>query len=421
MAEFDPLAAQRDNAGDITAELEAAGFTDLEEIGRGGFGVVYRCRQPHLDRTVAVKVLAADPAPDGLERFLREQRAMGRLSGHPHIVTVLQVGTTPAGRPYLVMPYHRYGSLDATIRRTGPLNWADTLNLGMALAGALEAAHQAGVVHRDVKPANILLTEYGDAQLADFGIARISGGFETGTGVITGSPRSPPPRSSPGRAPPRHRTSTASARAVLRAYRARRVRTPQRRATRRPVRADHHRAGAGSADPAIPDAVTAVIGHAMAAEPTARPRTAAEFGDELRDARTRAGAHADDDPPLAGTQAEPGSRRRLRRRSSGRPPRRRPWCAGHGCSTPCGRRGGVGWCSSMRPPGTASPPSQPSGVKCSPPEGTAVAWLSVDNDDNNLVWFLAHLIEAIRRVQPTLGRDSVRYSRTTATTPTATC
>ncbi len=120
MAEFDPFATQRDNAGDITAELEAAGFTDLEEIGRGGFGVVYRCRQPHLDRTVAVKVLAADPAPEDLERFLREQRAMGRLSGHPHIVTVLQVGTTAAGRPYLVMPYHRYGSLDATIRRTGP-------------------------------------------------------------------------------------------------------------------------------------------------------------------------------------------------------------------------------------------------------------------------------------------------------------
>ena len=75
----------------------AAGFEDPEEIGRGGFGVVYRCSQPELDRTVAVKVLTADLEPDNLERFVREQVAMGKLSGHPHIVTIFQVGTTATG------------------------------------------------------------------------------------------------------------------------------------------------------------------------------------------------------------------------------------------------------------------------------------------------------------------------------------
>jgi serine/threonine protein kinase len=99
MAEFDPLATQRDAIVGITAELDAAGFEDAQEIGRGGFGVVYRCRQPELDRTVAIKVLTADLDPENLERFLREQRAMGQLSGHPHIVNILQVGATGSGGP----------------------------------------------------------------------------------------------------------------------------------------------------------------------------------------------------------------------------------------------------------------------------------------------------------------------------------
>ncbi|QSE81429.1 serine/threonine-protein kinase [Rhodococcus koreensis] len=416
MAEFDPFATQRDNAGDITAELEAAGFTDLEEIGRGGFGVVYRCRQPHLDRTVAVKVLAADPAPEDLERFLREQRAMGRLSGHPHIVTVLQVGTTAAGRPYLVMPYHRYGSLDATIRRTGPLNWADTLNLGIALAGALETAHRAGIVHRDVKPANILLTEYGDAQLADFGIARISGGFETGTGVITGSPAFTAPEVLAGQSPTPASdiySLGASLFCALTGHAAFERRSGEQlvaqfvRITTEPV--------PDLRDPAIPAAVTAVIGHAMAAEPTARPHTAAEFGDELRDTQARAGALADVPtvapesvpvptetpagtqrvrraPPTPATKFRPPTApkalvRRARLLEALRAARRRRLVLIH---APAGY-------------GKSTLAAQWREVLVS--GGTAVAWLSVDNDDNNLVWFLAHLIEAIRRVQPTLGHD----------------
>src|SRR5262245_51667286 len=89
-----PLKTQRAVIPEITAELAAAGFADAHEVGRGGFGVVYRCNQVALDRTVAVKVLTAYLDEENRERFVREQRAMGRLTGHPNIVGVLQVGTT---------------------------------------------------------------------------------------------------------------------------------------------------------------------------------------------------------------------------------------------------------------------------------------------------------------------------------------
>ncbi|WP_281205039.1 protein kinase domain-containing protein [Nocardia shimofusensis] len=172
----------------IAEELSAAGFEDAEEIGRGGFGVVYRCLQPALNRTVAVKVLTAELDEENRARFFREQQAMGRLTGHPNIVTVLQVGATASERPFLVMPYHPWGSLDARIREQGPLPVDTVLRIGVKIAGALESAHRLGIVHRDVKPANILLTDYGEPVLTDFGIARVVGGFQTASGTLTGSP-----------------------------------------------------------------------------------------------------------------------------------------------------------------------------------------------------------------------------------------
>ncbi|QSE92830.1 protein kinase [Rhodococcus pseudokoreensis] len=184
----DPLRTQRDTDTATTDELRAAGFDDAREIGRGGFGVVYRCSQSALDRAVAVKVLSGDLDDESRARFLREQRAMGRLTGHPNVVSVLEVGVTPSGRPFLVMPYHPQDSLDTLIRQHGPLTDAEALRLGVKIAGALETAHRFGIVHRDVKPSNILLTDYDEPALTDFGIAHITGGFQTATGTITGSP-----------------------------------------------------------------------------------------------------------------------------------------------------------------------------------------------------------------------------------------
>lgn len=155
MAEGDPHATQQNLGSGIAGELRNAGFDDVEEVGRGGFGIVYRCTQPELDRTVAVKVLTSDLDPDNLDRLLREQRAMGRLSGHPHIVTILQVGATASGRPLIVMPYHA-NSLEALIRRHGPLDWGEAVSVGVKLAGALEAAHLVGTLHRGKHPAERL-------------------------------------------------------------------------------------------------------------------------------------------------------------------------------------------------------------------------------------------------------------------------
>jgi len=188
MSDGDPFRTHRDVLPFIAEELSAAGFDDVHEIGRGGFGVVYRCTQTALDRTVAVKVLTTDMDNDNRARFLREQRAMGRLTGHPNIMSVLEAGATDSGRPYLVMPYHPQDSLDTRIRRHGPLTVEEALRLGVKTAGGLETAHRAGIVHRDVKPANILLSDYGEPVLADFGIAHIADSFKTATGTVTGSP-----------------------------------------------------------------------------------------------------------------------------------------------------------------------------------------------------------------------------------------
>ncbi|MBC2638101.1 MULTISPECIES: protein kinase domain-containing protein [unclassified Rhodococcus (in: high G+C Gram-positive bacteria)] len=201
MADIDPSGTQRDLTPSVTSDLRADGFDNAQEIGRGGFGVVYRCTEVSLDRTVAVKVLTDSVAVENRERFLREQRAMGRLTDHPNIVTVLHVGATDSGAPYIVMSYHPRGSLDTRIRQHGPLPLDDVLQLGVKLAGALEATHRQGIIHRDVKPANVLLTDYGEPALTDFGIAHITGGFQTATGVITGSPAFTAPEVLGGAAP----------------------------------------------------------------------------------------------------------------------------------------------------------------------------------------------------------------------------
>ncbi|MFE3105238.1 protein kinase [Nocardia tengchongensis] len=186
---------------EVATELAAAGFADAEEIGRGGFGAVYRCTQVALDRAVAVKVLTSDLDEGNRERFVREQRAMGRLTGHPSIVGVLQVGTLVSGLPYLVMPYYPQDSLDARIRSHGPLSVEEALRVGVKLAGAIATAHRLGILHRDVKPGNVLITDYGEPGLTDFGIAHIPDGFHTTSGAVTGSPAFTAPEVLAGEAP----------------------------------------------------------------------------------------------------------------------------------------------------------------------------------------------------------------------------
>lgn len=157
------------------------------EVGRGGFAVVYEAHQTALNRTVAVKILGAQVRDDRVRlRFERECVAMGRLSDHPHIVTVFDAGFGPAGQPYILMDFMPGGTLAGRVAR-GPMDWREAVATGVKLAAALEMAHRAGVLHRDIKPENVLLSAYGEPELGDFGIARLQGGPETRTGTLTAS------------------------------------------------------------------------------------------------------------------------------------------------------------------------------------------------------------------------------------------
>jgi len=166
------------------------------EIGRGGMSTVYRAFDTVLERPVAIKLMHRDIAAhaEQLERFRREARSVAQLS-HPHVVTVIDAGEEPAprrpgaegvgvsadgvngaagagGTPYIVLEYVDGETLKALIRREGPLPIAQAIAYAIEIARALGAAHERQIVHRDVKPHNVLISEEGGAKITDFGIAR---------------------------------------------------------------------------------------------------------------------------------------------------------------------------------------------------------------------------------------------------------
>ncbi|WP_345636633.1 serine/threonine-protein kinase [Rugosimonospora acidiphila] len=139
-------------------------------MARGGYSTVYRAVQISVGRDVAVKIenRALESEPDR-HRFLREARAAGRMSSHPFVVDLFDAGVTADNHPYLVMELCA-GSY-ADLLRERPLTAAEARDVGVKIADALADAHKVGVLHRDVKPANILITEFGEPTLADFGLA----------------------------------------------------------------------------------------------------------------------------------------------------------------------------------------------------------------------------------------------------------
>lgn len=164
------------------------GLTDLVPIGQGGNGVVYRATQAQLRRVVAVKLLAARLDDASAQRFAREGQALGIVSGHPNIVPVYTADTTADGTPYLVMLLCENGSLSDRVEQRGPMSVPAVIDLGIRMCGALQTAHDAGLLHRDIKPGNILFDSYDVPRLADFGQARLADANLTKTGDVVATP-----------------------------------------------------------------------------------------------------------------------------------------------------------------------------------------------------------------------------------------
>lgn len=160
----------------------------IERVGRGGMGVLYRGKDPVLDREVAIKVMAGDFSSDesARGRFFREARAAARLQ-HRNIVTIYEFAEDEHGTPYIAMEFLRGKSLASRVGAEPLLTLVQKLDIVTQLCTGLHYAHEQGIVHRDVKPGNIWLMNDGTVKLLDFGIAKIAASTMTSTGSILGS------------------------------------------------------------------------------------------------------------------------------------------------------------------------------------------------------------------------------------------
>ncbi len=274
----------------VDTEILPPRYRSPKRIARGGMGEVYRATDSTLGRAVAVKVLAERYSRDDAirQRFTREALAAARLSGEPHIVTVFDVGEH-AERPFIVMEYLAGGSLEERIRKDGAEEVGLTLEWLEQAATALDAAHRHGVVHRDVKPANLLLDRNGNVHVADFGIASAAGMDSlTMTGTVLGTAGYLAPEQAQGR-----QSTAASDRYSLA------VVAFELLSGRRPFENDSITAEAAAhvhaAVPSIaeiceglPDELDPVFRRALAKDPAERFDSAAEFVAAMRTALAEA-------------------------------------------------------------------------------------------------------------------------------------
>ena len=316
---FAPGAGWRDfpdvTTGRNCVAVESAALADAlrdryvleRELGRGGMAVVFLARDLRHERPVALKVLDAERVPAlGAERFQREIRLAARLQ-HPHILTVLDSGEA-AGQLWFTMPFVEGESLRERLRREGPLPLDDALRIAREVAEGLDYAHRHGVVHRDVKPENILLSD-GHPLIADFGIARAlteSTGERAGTppsrpetaltqaGLVVGTPAYMSPEQATGERALGAAADVYSLGVVL--YEMLAGEPPYTGPTAQAVIAKHFAGNLPSLRdrrPAVPEAIEAAIRKALAPAPEDRFATAAEFAKALASSRpARSGTRA---------------------------------------------------------------------------------------------------------------------------------
>ncbi|HEY5335242.1 MAG TPA: serine/threonine-protein kinase [Mycobacteriales bacterium] len=267
---------------DAPGRLVAGRYRLSRVLATGGMGQVWLGRDEVAEQPVAVKVLRAEYAaePAFVERFRAEART-ARLLDHPHVATVIDYGeqTGPHGEPtgaYLVMELVDGEPLSAILRREGPLDQRRVLDLLAQAGSALQAAHDAGIVHRDVKPANILVTRDDQVKITDFGIARATGALSlTRTGTVLGTAHYLSPEQVQGRS-----ASPASDLYALG------VVAYECLAGRRPFVADsplevalaHQRDPVPSLPDHVHPAVARLVHRALAKDPAGRHRSAGAFG-----------------------------------------------------------------------------------------------------------------------------------------------
>jgi serine/threonine-protein kinase len=259
-------------------------YDNVRPIAHGGMGEIFLATDSVLGRDVVVKVLAERFARDDelRERFKREALAAARLSGNEHVVTIFDVGEHD-GRPLIVMEHLAGGSLERRVAGRKPCDPAQVLEWLEEAASALDAAHAAGIVHRDVKPGNLLLDERDHVKVADFGIASAAGMDSfTQTGTILGTAGYLSPEQARG-----ERATAASDRYALGvvAWELLTGRRPFERESATAEAAAHVNTpvpSAHDANPELPRAFDGVFARALAKDPSARFPSASDFVGELR-------------------------------------------------------------------------------------------------------------------------------------------
>lgn len=252
------------------------GLTDLAVFARGGYATIYKAIQISVGREVAVKVenRTLDSERDQA-RFLREARAAGRMSSHPHVVDLFDVGVTIDQHPYLIMELCD-GSF-AERMRTSPLGPVEARDLGVKIADAIAHSHAAGVLHRDVKPANILHSHFNPAVLADFGLAVVAELRDSTVALEVLTPAYAPPEMF-NHSPPSPAVDVYALCATL--YAVMHGRPPRWRSERNPslvtVLEMFHQPVPGL--PGVPEELVDILRAGMVNDPGARPSAA-----ELRD------------------------------------------------------------------------------------------------------------------------------------------
>ena len=258
-------------------------YDPKELIGSGGMAEVYLARDGELDRDVAIKRLRPQYAHDeeAVERFEREAKSAASLS-HANIVQVYDRGETEDGSYYIVMEHVPGGTLKDRIHKHGPLPPHEAVAIALQIARALKAAHDAGVVHRDVKPQNVVLTELGEAKVADFGIARaVAASTVTRTGFVVGTAHYLSPEQALGH-PATPRSDLYSVGVVL--YEMLTGRVPHDAETQVGVLMKHvsgRPVPAKDANPEVPEELDAMIARLLARDPEDRYRDVDELIEDL--------------------------------------------------------------------------------------------------------------------------------------------